>query len=670
MARKATTNKWNAWETPSTTSTAEKAAALSSSWATGGGESLKSGSTQSKTPVTVTNKQTTATKPKTTTATTATTRTTTAAPTTTTAKPVTTQATTEIAPVTRTAQATTAMPPTLYNTGGSAVPSYIPTYTALTPAEIQAQAALQAALKYDPQVSALQNSYELQRQAYENQIASTKANYAGVDSSVQAALQAAEKRALDQSIAMGGGMSGMGTYLAGEAYKSIMPQLAEARAREAAELSGIGNNISLALQQYNNQLQGISSLRGQEEQALITQLQQTDYDRQMQNAALVADVTANINSLNWEQQKWAQQYELQKMGLDAETAAREADRLIEQQRLEMQREAIQAELATAEADRQYKQQLLAMQQQQQEHQAAMDLANLTGYYQGDPTMAMQALTADQMNEIAQILGYYPFATGGTTGTGTQTGTSPTTGTGATTPAPSAPTTPTAPATTAPTPSGGVINQGGYTFDTSQQYGGYDSFEALMAAVEASKNATPTPTTPSAPVATTPSTPTAPPTTTPVTTTPPATPTNPANQTPSAGNTAVKLGDYTFDKSKPYGGYNDFVSMFNDIGTAKGLNVPAPNRKTNIARVNGYNFNAGLPYGGYEDFDSMMQAIEAAATSPPSSSSMVQNGYAFYKDRPYAGYASLDELRNALSHVTDDRILNEFNTQVVQRPKKQ
>jgi len=548
----------------------------------------------------------------------------------------------------------------------------------MTADEIAAQAALQAALKYDPQSLALQNSYELQRQAYENQIASTKANYSGVESSVQAALEAAEKRSLDQAIAQGGGMSGMGTWLSGEAYKSIMPQLTEAKAKEAAELSGIGNNISLALQQYNNQIQSLSGLRGQEELSLISQLQESDYEKQMQNAQLVASVMADINSINWEQEKWAQQYELQKQGLDAETAAREADRIIEQQKVDLQREALAAEAAAAEADRAYQQQLLAQQQAEFEHQASVDLANLTGYYDGNPTMAMQDLTADQMNAIAEILGYYPFATGTTTGTGTGTTAGTTTGTttgggthttpttstgGATTTTPTEPTVSTIPTVPTITPEpatptqepGVIIEGGGYTIDPNQMYGGYDNYDDFMEAfraIKASKEGNPT-----TPPVETPSPPTVPPTT-------------PTEQPPSTVSNVVNIGDYTFDKEQPYGGYEDFVGMLNDIGKAKELDVPAPNKKTNIAEINGYNLNSSLPYGGYEDFDSMMQAIEAAATSPPSSSSITQNGYTFYKDRPYGGYASLDELGNALSHVTSDRIWNEFNTQVVERPQKQ
>ena len=556
----------------------------------------------------------------------------------------------------------------------------------MTADEIAAQAALQAALKYDPQSLALQNSYELQRQAYENQIASTKANYSGVESSVQAALEAAEKRSLDQAIAQGGGMSGMGTWLSGEAYKSIMPQLTEAKAQEAAALSGIGNNISLALQQYNNQIQSLSGLRGQEELSLINQLQESDYEKQMQNAQLVASVMADINSINWEQEKWAQQYELQKQGLDAETAAREADRIIEQQKVDLQREALATESAAAEADRAYRQQLLAQQQAEFEHQASVDLANLTGYYNDNPTMAMQALTADQMNAIAEILGYYPFAT--------NPGGAPTpTPTPVPTPVPTPDPTP----TPAPVPTPGDI-------DPSQIYGGYGSFEELMAAIDdtesggtntppagGEQNTTPTPggSTTTPPIdqsqiyggygsfeelmaalddINVSGNPTTPPVETPATPTAPTV--TPTEQPPSTVSNVVNIGDYTFDKEQPYGGYEDFVGMFNDIGKAKELDVPAPNRKTKIAKINGYNFNSSLPYGGYEDFDSMMQAIEAAATSPPSSSSITQNGYTFYKDRPYGGYASLDELGNALSHVTSDRIWNEFNTQVVERPQKQ
>lgn len=266
------------------------------------------------------------------------------------------------------------------------MPSYVPSYTQKTADELKRQAQIDVALQYDPQVSSLQRAYELQNQDYQNQINTTKSNYADVESSVQAAMQAAEKRALDQAIAMGGGMSGMSTWLTNEAYKTILPQLTQAKMKQATELQNIGNNLSLALRQYNQETKDLAAQRANAELARITELQETDYAKALDNYQLMQSTLKSLYETDWDQEKFRIENELKKQGMAASSASAAADQAIQQQKLNLQKQIADSE-------------------------AAMALADRTGYINGAATMAREQQAFDQAATIAELTGYLPLQAG-------------------------------------------------------------------------------------------------------------------------------------------------------------------------------------------------------------------------------------------------------------------
>jgi len=269
------------------------------------------------------------------------------------------------------------------------MPSYMPSYTAKTPDQLKQQAKIDTSLVYDPQISALQRAYEQQAAEYQNQINNTKANYGNVESSVNAAMQAAERRALDQAIAMGGGMSGMPTWLTNEAYKTILPELTQAKTQQATELGNIANNLQLALKQYGQQQQDLTAQRANAELARITELEDSGYEKSLDNYQLMLDTMGDLYNIDWDKEKFAIEQDLQKKGISAANASAAAERSIQQQKI-------------------------ALAQQELEHNITMDTASMTGYLNGQATMDREQMAYDQLNAMAEQLGYYPLV--GTTGT--------------------------------------------------------------------------------------------------------------------------------------------------------------------------------------------------------------------------------------------------------------
>jgi hypothetical protein len=150
----------------------------------------------------------------------------------------------------------------------------LPSYTPLTDEEILSRANTYADLQIDPQIQALSDAIERARLDYASQQDRINAAYTSAEDRTSRLLAEAAEEALKSSIARGMSRSGAVEESTVKQQAPVLEALANLNATQTAALEALVNQLSLAEQQYNTNLNNLATRRG----SLASQYAQTLYD--------------------------------------------------------------------------------------------------------------------------------------------------------------------------------------------------------------------------------------------------------------------------------------------------------------------------------------------------------------------------------------------------------
>jgi hypothetical protein len=183
-------------------------------------------------------------------------------------------------------------------------------YDPLSASDMASMADTWAALQTDPQLAALNESYQDYLTSYNQQLAQIEADYANVESTGERLIKEARDDALESAIARGAGRAGVADYMMQEAAAPIQEQITDAMIRKEDKKFALA--LALANQQdtLNDSTQNIYAQRqnliqnwlnslSQNERALALQYMQAQMNYslgQQQNANQSQQIANNLAS--------------------------------------------------------------------------------------------------------------------------------------------------------------------------------------------------------------------------------------------------------------------------------------------------------------------------------------------------------------------------------------